>query len=98
MNLLEFVGISLFLCGIGGLIISRGSLIRVLMCLELLLLSISLLVINFSLWGDSVEGVVIFLVILIVVGAESSLSLGILILYYRIRGIVGVRELSMLRG
>ena len=36
--------------------------------------------------------------ILIIAGAESSLGLGILVLYHRIRGVVGVRVLSVLRG
>ena len=98
MNILVFVGVNLFVVGIIGLIISRGSLIRLLMCLELLLLSISLLIVSFSWGGDSIEGVVIFLMILIIAGAESSLSLGIIILYYRLRGVVGIRELSIIRG
>ena len=40
------LGICLFNGGVVGIIVSRGSLIRVLMCLELLLLSVSLLIVN----------------------------------------------------
>lgn len=46
MRVLVYVGICLFNGGVVGIIVSRGSLIRVLMCLELLLLSVSLLIVN----------------------------------------------------
>ena len=98
MRVLVYVGICLFNGGILGIIVSRGSLIRVLMCLELLLLSVSLLIVNWGLVRDSIEGGVLFIMILIIAGAESSLGLGILVLYHRIRGVVGVRVLSVLRG
>lgn len=98
MRVLVYVGICLFNGGVVGIIVSRGSLIRVLMCLELLLLSVSLLIVNWGLAGDSIEGGVLFIMILIIAGAESSLGLGILVLYHRIRGVVGVRVLSVLRG
>ena len=96
MQVLVCVGICLFNGGVVGIIVSRGSLIRVLMCLELFVIYLFIIV-NWGLAGDSIEGGVLFIMILIIAGAES-LGLRILVLYHRIRGVVGVRVLSVLRG
>lgn len=92
------VNIFLFLIGIFGIVINRRNILIVLMCLELVLLSVNLNFIVFSIYLDDIYGQLFSLFILTVAAAESAIGLAILILYFRIRNDISINQVSVLKG
>ncbi len=90
--------ILLFLTGIFGILLNRRNILIVLMCVEMILLSVNLNFIVFSVYLDDFLGQVFSLFILTIAAAESAIGLGILILYYRIRGNISINEVATLKG
>ena len=88
----------LFLTGISGIILNRRNIIIMLMSVELMLLSINLNFIIFSVYLDDIMGQVFALLILTVAAAESAIGLAILVVYYRVRGSISVENIHLLRG
>lgn len=68
------------------------------MCIELMLLSVNLNFILFSIYLDDIYGQIFSLFILTVAAAESAIGLAILILYYRLRGKISINEKVTLKG
>jgi NADH-quinone oxidoreductase subunit K len=62
------------------------------MCIELVLLSVSLNFILFSVYLDDMYGQIFSLFILTVAAGESAVGLAILILYNRIRGNITINN------
>lgn len=92
------LSIIIFLIGLLGLFLVRKNLILVLMCIELVLLSVNLNFVIFSVFLDDIVGQVFALFILTVAAAESSIGLAILVVYYRLRGVVLMDYISSLKG
>jgi len=90
--------IILFFIGIFGIILNRRSILLILMCVELILLSVNLNFIIFSVYLDDFYGQIFSLFILTIAAAESAIGLAILILYYRIRGKIQINQVSTLKG
>ena len=88
----------LFLLGVLGIFIARKNIIIILMCVELMLLAVNLNFIVFSVYLDDILGEVFALFVLTVAAAEASIGLAILVVYYRIRGTVGIDYISSLKG
>ena len=79
------VSIILFHLGMLGLILNRGNILKTIMSLELLLLSVNLSFITFSLYLDDIVGQIFVLFILTLSATESSIGLSILAVYYEHR-------------
>lgn len=90
--------ISLFILATFGIMFSRSNIIIVLMCIELMLLSVNLNFLLLSVYLDDAVGQVFSLLILTVAAGESAIGLSILILYYRIRGNILINESTVLKG
>ena len=88
----------IFFISLLGIFVVRNNLIIILVCIELMLISINFNFIYFSYILDDLLGQLFFLCILGVAGAEASIGLAILIVYYRIRGIISSEVLSFLKG
>jgi len=88
----------LFFTGIVGIIMQRRNVLIVLMCVELILLSVNLNFIVFSVYLDDFYGQLFSLFILTVAASESAIGLAILILYFRIRGNISINQLTTLKG
>lgn len=88
----------LFLIGIFGIVLNRESILIILMCIELVLLSINLNFVLFSVYLDDFYGQVFSLFVLTVAAAESAIGLAILIVYYRIRGKISINQTAILKG
>jgi len=93
-----FTDIILFCIGVLGIISNRRNILIVLMCIELILLSINLNFILFSVYLDDSYGQLFSLFILTVAAAEAAIGLAILILYYRIRGNIFINQVVILKG
>ena len=76
----------LFLIGVIGFILNRRNLILLLISIEIILLSVTLLILIASNIYNDVNGQTFGIFIIIVAGAESAIGLGILVGYYRLRG------------
>ncbi len=90
--------IFLFFTGILGIVLNQRSILLILMCIELMLLSVNLNFILFSIYLDDIYGQIFSLFILTVAAAESAIGLAILILYYRLRGKISINEKVTLKG
>lgn len=88
----------LFFTGIFGIVTNQRSILLILMCIELILLSVNLNFIVFSFYLDDSYGQIFSLFILTIAAAESAIGLAILILYYRIRGKILINQKATLKG
>jgi NADH-quinone oxidoreductase subunit K len=77
--------IVLFHIGMLGLILNRGNILKIIMSLEILLLSVNLSFITFSLYLDDIVGHIFVLFILVLSATESSIGLSILAVFYEQR-------------
>jgi NADH-quinone oxidoreductase subunit K len=88
----------LFFTGILGIVTNQRSILLILMCIELMLLSVNLNFVVFSVYLDDAYGQIFSLFILTVAAAESAIGLAVLILYYRIRGKISINQKATLKG
>ena len=99
MILIQLISnIFLFCTGILGIVLNQRSILLILMCIELMLLSVNMNFIVFSIYLDDVYGQIFSLFILTVAAAESAIGLAILILYYRLRGKISINQKVTLKG
>ena len=99
MFITQFItNIILFFIGVFGIISNKRSILIILMCIELILLSVNLNFVVFSIYLDDFYGQIFSLFILTVAAAESAIGLAILILYYRIRGKIVIDQNVILKG
>ena len=87
MNLSLF----LFLIGVLGFILNRKNIILMIIAIEIMLLSVTLLVLISSFSFDDAIGQNFSLFIISIAGAESVIGLSILVAYYRLRGNISLR-------
>lgn len=88
----------LFLIGTFGILLNRRNILIVLMCIEIILLSVNLNFIVFSIYLDDFLGQMFSLFVLTVAAAESAIGLAILILYFRLMGNISISEVATLKG
>jgi NADH-quinone oxidoreductase subunit K len=89
---------SLYVTGLSGIAFNRKNVLILLISIELMLLAINFHWIGFSLALDDLYGQVFALLILTVAAAESAIGLGILVIYYRVRGTIAIDWIHLLRG
>jgi NADH-ubiquinone oxidoreductase chain 4L len=80
----------LFIIGILGFVLNRKNLILMLVSVEIMLLSITLLILVSSLNFDDIIGQTFAIYIITIAGAESAIGLAILVAYYRLRGTIEI--------
>lgn len=88
----------LFIIGSLGIFITRRNIIVIIMSIELILLSVNLLFIFISIYLDDISGQVFSLYILTIAAAESAIGLALIVIYYRLRGIISVDYISTIKG
>ena len=88
----------LFLIGILGLFLTRKNAIMILICLELLILSVNINFIVGSIFLDDLLGIIYSLINLTSAASESALGLALLILLYRIKGGISLDLISFLKA
>nr|WEL36010.1 NADH dehydrogenase subunit 4L [Phaeocystis rex] len=100
MDLLTFILIPtiIFFVGISGIIFNKKNVILVLISIELMLLAINFIFIVSSVYLDDRIGQIFALLVLTVAAAETSIGLGLLIVYYRILGSVSIESINLMRG
>ena len=88
----------LFLIGLWGMIVVRTNILIILMSVEIMLFSINLLFIFFSCYFDDIFGQIFALFILAIAAAESALGLAILVVYYRLKGVIDLNFVNSIKG
>jgi len=88
----------LFFIGLLGIVLNRRNILIILMCLEVVLLSLNLNFIIMSTYLDDISGQIFAFFILTVAAAESAVGLAIIIIYYRHRGDITMFQPVSLKG
>ena len=88
----------IFSIGITGIVINRKNIIIVMMCTELLLISVNFNFIAFSHFLQDLSGQVFVFFILTVAAAEAAIGLAILVALYRNKKSISVGKLNKLRN
>jgi NADH-quinone oxidoreductase subunit K len=92
------LGAILFCLSVAGIFLNRKNVLILLMCVELNLLAVNINFIAFSHFLDDVAGQVFVFFILTVAAAEAAIGLAILVVLFRNRRTINVRDLDELRG
>lgn len=87
----------MFGIGVYG-VIARRNAVLVLMSVELVLNSVNLNLIGFSLINDTIDGHVFALYVIAIAAAEVGVGLAMVILVYRNRRSISLDELSEMKG
>jgi NADH-quinone oxidoreductase subunit K len=88
----------LFSLSVAGIFINRRNLILLLMCIELMLLSVNFNFVAFSRYLGDETGQVFVFFILTVAAAEAAIGLAILVVLFRNRRSINVQELDSMKG
>ena len=80
----------LFLIGILGFVFNRKNIILMLISIEIMLLSITFLILISSINLDDIIGQTYAIYIIVIAGAESAIGLAILVAFYRLRGSIAI--------
>ncbi|MFO1392758.1 MAG: NADH-quinone oxidoreductase subunit NuoK [Steroidobacteraceae bacterium] len=96
-NVLVLSGI-LFSLSVAGIFINRKNVLLLLMCIELMLLSVNFNFIAFSQYLGDLGGQVFVFFILTVAAAESAIGLAILVVLFRDRRSIDVEDLDTMKG
>jgi NADH-quinone oxidoreductase subunit K len=88
----------IFSISFAGIVMNRKNIIILLMCFELMLLSVSFNFISIAQFYAKPAGEIFVFFILAVAAAESAIGLAILILVYRKRKSIDIDGLSLLKG
>nr|WBU10764.1 NADH dehydrogenase subunit 4L [Malassezia cuniculi] len=80
----------LFIIGILGFTLNRKNILVMIFCIEIVLLSITLLILISSINFDDILGQTYAIYVILLAAAESAIGLGILVAYYRLRGSISL--------
>ena len=95
---LNFLPLIIFILVIIGILINRSNIILVLVCIEMMLLSISLNFLIHSFIINSILGQMCSIYIITVAAVESAIGLSIMISFYKLKGSISIRFLNLLKG
>ena len=90
---------ALLLCiSIAGIFLNRKNILILLMCVELMLLSVNMNFIAFSHYLNDIHGQIFVFFILTVAAAEAAIGLAILIVLFKNKKTINVDDLDTLKG
>jgi NADH-quinone oxidoreductase subunit K len=92
------VSAALFCIGVFGIFVNRKNVIVILMAIELILLSVNINLVAFSVFLGDITGQVFAMLVLSVAAAEAAVGLAILVTFFRNRGGIAVDDVNLMRG
>ena len=92
------VSAALFTVGVVGIFVNRKNIIVILMALELILLSVNLNLVAFSVFTGTIQGQIFGMLVLTVAAAEAAVGLAILVVYFRNRRDISVENVDLMKG
>lgn len=98
MFLIKYILVSviIFMISFFGLIYNKKSILIILISIELILLSVNILFIVFSIYLDDIVGQIFTIFVLTVAAAETSIGLSLLLVSYRVRGNILIDNFNLL--
>lgn len=98
MFLIKYILVSviIFMISFFGLIYNKKSILIILISIELILLSVNILFIVFSIYLDDIVGQIFTIFILTIVAAETSIGLSLLLVSYKVRGNILIDNFNLL--
>ncbi|MDJ0921133.1 MAG: NADH-quinone oxidoreductase subunit NuoK [Henriciella sp.] len=96
----HFLAVSaiLFTIGVVGIFVNRKNIIVILMAIELILLSVNINLVAFSVFSGTIAGQIFAMLVLTVAAAEAAVGLAILVVYFRNRGDIAVERVDLMKG
>jgi NADH-quinone oxidoreductase subunit K len=88
----------LFTIGMLGIFLNRKNVLIILMSIELILLSVNINFVAFSLYLGDLMGQIFALFVLTVAAAEAAIGLAILVVFFRNRGSIAVEDVNLMKG
>ena len=88
----------LFTVGVVGIFVNRKNIIVILMAIELILLSVNINLVAFSVFSGTIAGQIFAMLVLTVAAAEAAVGLAILVVFFRLRGDISVDAIDMMKG
>jgi NADH-quinone oxidoreductase subunit K len=88
----------LFALSVAGIFLNRKNVILLLMCIELMLLSVNFNFVAFARHLGDLNGQIFVFFIMTVAAAESAIGLAILVVLFRNRKSINVEQLDMMKG
>ena len=100
LGILHFLIVSaaLFTIGVVGIFVNRKNVIVILMALELILLSVNINLVAFSVFTGTIQGQIFAMLVLTVAAAEAAVGLAILVVYLRNRRDISVENVDLMKG
>jgi NADH-quinone oxidoreductase subunit K len=100
VGLTHYLAVSaiLFTIGVVGIFVNRKNIIVILMAIELILLSVNINLVAFSVFSGTIEGQIFAMLVLTVAAAEAAVGLAILVVYFRNRGDISVENVDLMKG
>lgn len=93
-----FLSAIIFTLGVFGIFVNRKNVIVILMSVELILLSVNVNLVAFSVYLQNITGQIFALFILTVAAAEAAIGLAILVVFFRNRGSIQVEDINSMKG
>lgn len=93
----HYVAVSLFALGLLGFLIRRNAIV-VLMCIELMLNSVNLILVEIAQRSGTADGTLLVIFVITVAAAEVAVGLGIILNLYRLKGTVEIDAFRSLQG
>ena len=93
-----FLSAVIFTLGVFGIFVNRKNVIVILMSIELILLSVNINMVAFSVYLQNITGQIFALFILTVAAAEAAIGLAILVVFFRNRGSIQVEDINSMKG
>lgn len=88
----------LFALSVAGIFLNRKNVILLLMCIELMLLSVNFNFVAFARHLGNLDGQIFVFFIMTVAAAESAIGLAILVVLFRNRKSINVEQLDLMKG
>ena len=93
-----FLGAILFTVGVLGIFLNKKNVIIILMSIELILLSVNINFVAFSVYLGDLSGQIFAMFTLTVAAAEAAIGLAILVVFFRNLGSIEVQKINKLKG
>ena len=88
----------LFVIGVFGIFLNRKNVIIILMSIELMLVSVNINFVAFSVFLQDMVGQIFTMLILTVAAAEAAIGLAIIVIFYRNKGSIRVEDIHSMKG
>jgi NADH-quinone oxidoreductase subunit K len=83
-----------FVVGLLGIMLNRKNVLIIIMSIELLLLSVNLNFVAFSVYLDDITGQIFVLFILTIAATESAIGLAIITVFYRLKNSIQMNPIK----